>query len=157
MDSSFDPAAFLQSTTTEVNEEREKIPVGWYTAQIGEIDSKNAKSGTIGKGDRLGDPWLMIRVPLKLQLPAEVQAKGLPAEFQLTDSVFIDLTPQGSVDNSKGKNPRQRIYRDAAGLNKPGEPFSWQMLMGRPVKVEVKHKVLPDGRIIEEIGNILGA
>lgn len=154
--SAFDPAAFLATQQTEVNEERPRIPVDLYTAVIGELNPEKIKTGTYGKGERIGQPWMSMPVPLKLQLPAEVQALGLPAEFQLTDNVFIDLTASGGIDNAKGRNTRQLEYRKATGTNNPGEPFSWLMLQGRPVKVQVKHEMY-EGRIMEKVGVILPA
>lgn len=158
--SAFDPAVFLDATTTEVNEKRDPIPTenpdaadGMYIALIGEITTQD---GTIGKGDRTGQPWVSMVIPLKLQLGPQCQAKGLPAEFQLTDRAFLDLTPQGRLDNSKGKNRGQRVYRDATGMNKPGEPFAWRMLTGRTVKVKVAHE-LYEGNIVEKVAMILPA
>lgn len=163
MSSVFDPAAFLSATTTEVNERRPNIPAdnpespdGCYSAMIGEIKPENLKSGTIGKGDKTGQPWLQIPVPLKLQLPPAVQALGLPGEFQLTDGVFVDLTPQGGMDNAKGKNRQQKAYRDATGTNNPGEPFSWMMLTGKWVKVKLAHEIY-NGNIVEKVAAILPA
>lgn len=158
--SAFDPAAFLDATTTEVNEKRPTIPAdnpddpnGTYTALIGEIKTD---SGTVGKGDNAGKPWISMVIPLKLQLPAAVQALGLPAEFQLTDRVFLDLTPEGGLDNSKGKNRGQRAYREATGMNKPGETFAWRMLQGKVVKVKLAHE-LYNGNIVEKISAVLPA
>jgi len=159
-DSIFNPEAFLDAQQTEVNEKRATIPAenpassdGLYMAIIGEIKTA---SGLIGKGDRLGQPWLQMLVPLKLQLPAEVQALGLPPEFQLTDRPMLDLTPQGGLDNSKGKNNAQRIYREATGLNKPGETFAWRMMQGRPVKVKVAHEMY-QGSIVEKVAGVFPA
>lgn len=156
--SAFDPNVFLDATTTEVNEKRAIIPVdnpdspdGLYTAVIGEIKTD---SGTIGKGDNIGKPWISMIVPLKLQFGPAVQGLGLPAEFQLTDRAFLDLTPQGGLDNSKGKNNQQRKYRDATGLNQPGESFSWRMLTGKMVKVKLAHE-LYEGNIVEKVSQIL--
>lgn len=161
MTSAFDPQSFLNAQITEVNEKRPLIPAdnpetpdGMYTAVIGEI--KDTKSGTIGKGDKTGQPWLSVQVPLRIQLPPSVQAMGLPAEFQFTDGVFIDLTPTGAVDNGKGKNARQRIYRDATGTNVSGEPFAWRMLQGKVVKVKIVHKPYNDS-FVENIGMLLPA
>jgi len=154
----FDPNIFLDAQITEVNEKRPPIPTenpddpnGLYTALIGEIKTD---SGVIGKGDRIGQPWCSMVVPLKLQFPPAIQALGLPAEFQLTDRVFLDLTPQGSLDNSKGKNRGQKAYRDATGLNEPGTTFAWRMLTGRVVKVKVAHE-LYEGSIVERVAAIL--
>jgi hypothetical protein len=160
MSSVFDPQAFLEAQTSEVNEKRATIPVdnpddpqGLYTAVIGEI---KPASGTIGKGERAGQPWLQMVVPLKLQLPPSVQALGLSSEFQVTDRPMLDLTPQGGLDNSKGKNNAQRIYREAADLNKPGEVFSWRMLTGKVVKVKLAHE-LYNGNIVEKVSAVFKA
>lgn len=156
----FDPSTFLDAVQTEVNEKRATIPAdnpdspdGLYMAQIGEIKTA---SGVIGKGERTGQPWLQMVVPLKLQLPPQVQALGLSAEFQLTDRPMIDLTPQGGIDNAKGKNNAQRIYRDATGLNKPGEPFAWRQMQGKTVKVRVQHE-LYNGNVVEKVGGVFPA
>lgn len=158
MTSAFDPNLFLDAQISEQNEKRATIPVdnpdasdGLYTAVIGEIKTD---SGTIGKGENIGKPWISMVVPLKLQFGAALQGLGLPSEFQLTDRVFLDLTAQGGLDNSKGKNNRQRIYRDATGLNKPGEVFSWRMMTGRVVKVKVVHE-LYEGNLVEKPGQVL--
>jgi hypothetical protein len=160
MSSVFDPNTFLDAVQTEVNEKRATIPAdnpdasdGLYLAVIGEIKTA---SGIIGKGERTGSPWLQMVVPLKLQLPAQVQALGLSPEFQLTDRPMIDLTPQGGVDNAKGKNNAQRIYRDATGLNKPGEPFSWRQMQGKMVKVRVAHE-LYNGNVVEKVAGVFAA
>jgi hypothetical protein len=158
MVSSFDPNVFLHAQTTEVNEKRPPLPAdnpaaedALYLAVIGEIKTA---SGTIEKGDRAGQPWVSMLVPLRIQVPPEVQSIGLNPELTLTDRVFLDLTPQGTLDNSKGKNRQQRVYREATGMNKPGEPFSWSMLQGRTVKVKLTHE-LYNGEIVERISNIL--
>lgn len=158
MSSQFDPSVFLDATTTEVNEKRPPLPTensddpnGLYTAVIGEI---KADSGTIGKGERTGQPWICMVVPLRLQVPPAIQALGLPPELTLTDRAFLDLTPQGGIDNSKGKNRQQRVYRDACGMNKPGEPFAWRMLQGKVVKVKVAHELYNEA-IQERVAAVL--
>lgn len=158
MQSAFDPSVFLDATTTEVNEKRALIPTenpstadGLYVAVIGEIKTD---SGTIGKGDRAGQPWISMVIPLKLQLGSKLQALGLPPEFQLTDRAFLDLTPQGGLDNSKGKNNAQRKYREATGTNNPGMAWAWRQLTGRTLKVKVVHE-LYEGNIVEKVGQVL--
>ena len=156
--SQFDPSTFLDAQQNEVNEKRPLLPTenpedtnGLYTAVIGEITTG---SGTIGKGDRAGQPWISMIIPLKFQIPGAVQALGLPAELTITDRAFLDLTPQGSIDNGKGKNRAQRNYREACELNQPGHPFAWRMLTGRMVKVKVTHEPYQD-TVQEKITNIL--
>ena len=160
MTSAFDPNVFLDAQTTEVNEKRPPLPAenpaesdGLYLAVIGEIKTA---SGQIEKGDRAGQPWVSMLVPLRIQVPSEVQSLGLNPELTITDRVFLDLTPQGALDNSKGKNRAQRTYREACDMNKPGEPFAWRMLQGRTVRVKLSHE-LYDGNIQERISGIFGA
>jgi len=159
--SQFDPQSFLDATILDANEKRPPLPTecpgepnGLYTAVIGEI--KEPKTGTIGKGERIGQPWISIPVPLRIQVPGEVQALGLPPELTITDGVFLDLTPQGAIDNGKGKNNRQRIYREATGTNTPGEPWNWRKLEGRLVKVKITHEEY-NGATQERVGNIFPA
>lgn len=159
--SQFDPLAFLSAQQTEVNEKRSLVPAGFYTAIIGEIKPENTKSGQYTKGDNVGKPWVQIRLPLKLQLASgqvpQAIIDELGTEFQLSDGIFIDMKDDFTEDNSKGKNNRKRMYRDALGMNEKGSAFSWLATTGRPIKVEVKHKVLEDKRIVEEVGNVLPA
>ena len=158
--SAFDPQVFLDAQQTEVNEKRPTLPAenpddsnGLYTALIGEIKTE---SGIVGKGDKAGQPWVSMIIPLKLQLPSAIQALGFQAEFTLTDRVFLDLTPSGSIDNAKGKNRGQKAYRDATDTNKPGVPFAWRQLQGKLVKVKVNHELYQDA-ISERVSAILKA
>ena len=160
MTSPFDPTAVLDAQITESNEKRPPLPTenpdaadGLYIAQIGEITTA---SGIIGKGDNAGKPWISMVVPLRIQVPPSLQSTGLPAELQLTDRVFLDLTTNGQMDNSKGKNRAQRNYREACGLNKPGETFAWRMLQGKVVKVQVKHELYQEA-VQERVGQVLAS
>lgn len=155
--SSFDPNVFLDAQTTEINERRPTLPAdnpaspdGLYTAVIGEIKTA---TGIIEKGNRAGQPWVSMIIPLRFQIPQELQASGVPPELTFTDRAFLDLTPQGGLDNSKGKNSAQRAYRSACDLNKPGEPFAWRMLQGRVVRVKITHEIY-QGNIQERVSGI---
>lgn len=156
--SAFDPNVFLDAQQTEVNEKRPPLPTenpddpnGLYTAVIGEIKTD---AGTISKGDRTGQPWVSMVIPLRIQVPGVIQALGLPEELTITDRAFLDLTPQGGIDNAKGKNRQQRAYRDATGTNVPGEAFAWRMLTGRVVKVKIAHELYQES-LQEKIAAIL--
>lgn len=156
--SQFDPQAFLDAQQNEVNEKRPPLPTenpdspdGLFMAVIGEISTA---TGTIGKGDKAGQPWISMIVPLRIQVPAAVQGIGLPPEITLTDRAFLDLTAQGTIDNSKGKNRQQRAYREATDLNRPGEPFAWRMLQGKVVKVKIAHELYQE-QIQERVAAVL--
>jgi len=158
----FDPDLFLAAQQTEVNEARELFPVsnpadaqGLYLGVVGEVTTA---SGTIGKGDRTGQPWISVVIPIEFDVPQRLQSeKSLPARFKFTDRVFLDLTPDGKgIDNSKGKNVSQRMYREALDMNKPGEPFSWKNAQGRPIKFQLAHEMY-EGRIIEKVKAVFRA
>lgn len=156
--SQFDPSVFLDAQITDANEKRPPLPVdnpddanGLYLAVIGEIKTD---SGTIGKGDNMGKPWVSMLIPLRLQIPPAVQGLGLPQELTITDRAFLDLTASGGLDNAKGKNRRQKDYRDATGTNVAGVPWAWRQLQGKTVKVKINHELYQD-QIQERIGAIL--
>ena len=156
--SSFDPSVFLDAQVNEANEKRPPLPTenpentnGLYQAVIGEIKTD---SGTIGKGDRIGQPWISMLIPLRIQVPSSVQGLGIPPEITLTDRAFLDLNAQGGLDNSKGKNRRQKDYRDATGTNVAGVPWAWRQLQGKMVQVKINHELYQD-QIQERVGNVL--
>lgn len=154
---SFDPQQFLQAQVSEVNEKRAPLPTenpaspdGLYTAVIGDI---KMESGTIEKGDRAGRPWLAAVIPLKIEVPQQLQdGLKLPPVLQLTDRAFIDLTDQNTIDNAPGRNRRQKEYREALDLNKPGDIWSWSKANGQVVKLKHAQKMY-NGEILDDVQN----
>lgn len=143
--SAFDPESFLHAQVTEVNEKRPPLPEenpaetsGTYLAVIGDVTSKS--------GDKDGKPWVSMIVPLKIDVPQQLQdSLKLPPQLTLTDRAFIDLTADGKgIDNSPGKNRAQKAYREALDLNKPGDVFSWSKLSGQVIRVKIKHELYND-------------
>jgi hypothetical protein len=159
--SQFNPEDFLNAQVTEVNERRVPLPTenpddanGLYTAVIGEVTTA---SGVISKGDKTGQPWVSMVIPLKLEIPKQFQdSLGYSPNFTVTDRAFLDLTPQGGLDNGPGKNRQQKNYREATDLNKPGDVFAWRMLTGKVVKVKIAHEVY-EGAVQERVANVLRA
>jgi len=147
--SNFDPNVFLTQPTTTVDERRPPLPVdnptepdGLYMAFIGEITTA---SGTIGKGERAGQPWVSMVIPLKIQVPQRLQeGLKLRQELTITDRAFLDLTPEGTSDDAPGRNRKRKDYREATGMNNPGEPFIWSQLSGKVVKVKIAHETYND-------------
>lgn len=158
-DSPFDPATFLDATTSDVNSALPPLPVenparsdGLYPGVIGEV---KPDSGIIGKGDRTGQPWLQMVVPIKIDIPQQLQdALGYPAVYTMTDRVMIDLTPQNTIDNSKGKNRGQKAYRDALNMNKVGDVWSWRKATGQPVGVKIEQEMY-QGRPVAKVATVL--
>lgn len=161
--SGFDPAVFLHAQQSEVNTKRPPLPVanpasadGFYTAIIGEVKTA---SGSIDKGERVGEPWLQMIIPLTIEVPQQVQdAMKLKLEkgtITLTDRAFIDLLPGGKgIDNSTGRNLRQKMYREALDKNKPGDVFAWAAAQGQVVKVAIEHEMY-NGEPVDRIARVV--
>lgn len=149
----FDASQFLDTTINESNEKRPPLPTenpdspdGLYTAVVGEIKPR--------AGEKDGKPWVSMGVPLAIEVPASLQASmKLPPQLTITDNAFIDITEGGLIDNTPGKNRRQKQYRDATGQNTPGQPWSWRKLTGQVVKIRISHDDY-QGAIQERIAGI---
>ena len=148
--SQFDPQSFLDAQITEAFVKRPPLPVGDYTAVIGEIAARTWQ----GKKDptKSGIAW---DVPLTIEIPAAIQQElGLTnSTITLQDSVMIDLTPNGTINTAPGANRRLRAYRDATDNNVPGKPFSARMLTGAVVTVKIAHDIWEDAPV-EKISGI---
>jgi hypothetical protein len=153
MASVFDPASFLDATLTEPTIKRPPIPIGDYTAVIGEVKARAWQ----GKTDptRSGIAW---DVPLTVEVPPEIQTElGLTqATITLTDGIMLDLTDNGTIDNGPGRNRRLRMYRDAVDMNKPGDSFSARLMTGKVIKVKISHDVWED-QPVERVAGVTKA
>jgi hypothetical protein len=149
MTSAFDPSAFLDATTTEAATARPPLPVGDYVATISDIEFKNGISA------KTGNPWNKAEMILSLEIPGEVRDLiGIStANLTLRDGVMLDVTPQGGLDWSPGKNRGLRNYRVATDNNEPGKAFSLSMLKGQIVRVKVGHEAYED-RLLERINGV---
>lgn len=148
--SAFDPSSFLDATIDTPTEKRPPLPVGDYTATIGEIAVRPWQ----GKKDPTKS-GIAYDIPLTIEVPADVQAAlGISVStLSLKDSIMLDLTDNGTIDNSPGKNRRLRVYREAADLNKPGDVFSARKLTGVVIKVKIGHD-LWEGQPIEKVEGV---
>lgn len=161
MASQFDASAFLTATSETPNVRRPPLSImnpeaadGFYRGTIGEIkmemgESPDKKTGAPRK-------WLQAIVPIEVTLPSAEKARlGWEKDtLILVDRVFIDLTEAGTIDNAVGRNRGQRMYREAADMNKPGDSFSWARMQGRPVKVKVGNEVYK-GEIQDYVDGVL--
>lgn len=161
MDASlFDPQSFLDATLDKPSVRRPPLPVenpdapdGLYMATLGEPKPRTWQ----GKADpsRSG---IAFDIPVKIDVPPSVKEQlGLDTSVvTLGDSIMLDLTEQGAIDNGPGKNRRLRIYREATDLNKPGDVFSFRKLEGKLVKVKIEHEVY-QGDIMDRVNTVLKA
>lgn len=151
--SAFNPEAFLDATLTDPTEKRKPLPVGDYTAIIGAVTARAWQ----GRADttKSGIAW---DIPLTIDVPAAVQAElGMDqSTLNLKDSIMLDLTDNGTIDNGPGKNRRLRAYREATDMNKPGDVFSARKMEGRVILVKIAHDMW-EGQPIERVTGVVAA
>lgn len=138
----FDPQAFLNMTTTDASVKRPPLTIGDYVGVIGEPtirDWVSPKDPTkAGKA---------VDFMISLEVPPEEQARiGIDkSTLDIKDGFILDLTPAMGLDMAVGKNGGLRRYRDATGLNVPGQPFNIMMLQGKVIRVKIGHREYPEG------------
>lgn len=151
--SMFNPETFLDATLDAPTEKRPLLPTGDYVAVIGEVTARAWQ----GQKDptKSGIAW---DIPLTLEIPADVQAalKITVSNIMLSDSIMLDITEAGTIDNSPGKNRKLRTYREATDLNKQGDSFSARKLTGKIVRVKLSHD-LYKGEPVERIDGVVRA
>lgn len=134
MTSAFDPQTFGQMTITESNStESVLVPVGEYGASITDkkIDTWKAKDGS-SEGLKMFVFW-------NVEDP-EVRALTGRDKNIVRQEMMFDLTENGALATGKGMNVRLGRLREAVGLNTPGQPFSFDMLVGRSARVSIGHR-----------------
>lgn len=149
--SQFDPALFLDATTTEASVKRPPLPAGQvFRGIVGE-----PKSRAWTKRDDPSKGGIAIDVPIEIDLTPYKEALG-PDFFgidkvTLVDGIMVDMTvDQKGIDWSPGKNGKFRRWRDALNMNVAGEPFSPRMMQGRMVSVKISHRV-HEGEIYDQV------
>ena len=131
---SFDPNTFLNATFTEENDTKViPFPAGEYLALAEKVDVKtwSSKDGS-SSGIKLEILWDIQDDNVKALLGRDT--------VKCAQQQMLDLTDTGALDMGKGKNVGLGRIREALGLNKPGEPFSFGMIQGRMAKVVVSHR-----------------
>jgi hypothetical protein len=140
----FDASVFESQQFNDANDTRYvAIPEGEYLALIKEKKFRQEKGYTI-----LDVTWLIDDAGVK-------EATGMK-EPTVRQSIFLDVTQSGGLDFGKGKNVRLGRLREATGLNTPGQPFSFNMLEGRPARISVKHR-LHDGETYSDVKEVTKA
>lgn len=80
------------------------------------------------------------------------------AEPTVRHDLWLDVTPQGSLDMSKGKNVDLGRTREAVGLNDPSKPFKFDHILGRMARLVIKHRTDDrNGDIFAQVSRITSA
>lgn len=128
----FNPETFLNtSTTEEFATSRVPVPEGEYVSVIKEIKPRQAKD----KG--------VLDIIWGIDDPEVAELTGF-ASPQIRQSIFLDLTEQGSLAIGKGKNVALGKLREAVGQNQKGRPWKPGDLVGQVAKINVVHRMYED-------------
>jgi hypothetical protein len=154
--SSFDPAQFLDATTTEALVKRPPLPVGDYLGITGEIKSRTWTSNKPEAKVKSGIVFdLAVTIDLSQYPETQAALGGIP-QVILNGSIMIDRNEAGAIDWGTGKNGALRRWREALGMNNPGETFSPRQMSGRPIRVKIKHRIY-EGEAYDEIDSVAKA
>jgi hypothetical protein len=135
----FDPNMFLNSEVTgEMETQYSPIPEGEYNAFIEKVEPRVTTTGRA-----------IMDVHWKVDAPGNEEAN----ERQVRQSIFLDLTEQGTLDRGKNKNVQLGRLRDALSQNGP-QPWNPGMLSGGVAKVLVKHRAGDDGAIFTDVKGV---
>lgn len=132
----FDPNQFLEQTFTEANDtKRIPCPIGEFQAEIASatVNSWASKKNPENAGLKLDLQW-------RIHDQGALEATNR-SEVTVKQSVMLDLTESGGLDMRQGKNIGLGRLRAAVGLNTPGQPFSFNMLVGRMAVAQVTHRI----------------
>jgi hypothetical protein len=143
MSTQFDPQAFLDASITEANDTKViPVPMGEYTGIIASVIPRTwqSKDGT-QSGIALDIKWFVEDQDVKAFLGRD--------EVQIKQGIMLDVTPEGRLDTSKGKNIGLGRLRMAVNMNQPGQAFSFQNLPGQMAKITVKHRIDGDDTFAE--------
>ena len=145
------PEAFADAVVTEANSTVIiPVPEGEYLALADKAEVKQWASKT--------DP---TRAGLKVVIQWKIEDQSVRETVgrdvvTVRQDVMLDLTDDGKLDVSKGKNVALGKLRAAIDLNAPGQPFAISMIQGRMAKVIVRQRV--DGETIyTDVAGVLHA
>lgn len=136
MESTFDTDAFLNMQVEGENSTSTvPIPVGEYQGLADAIGVKSwqSKDDPDKAGLMLNITWLIEDEGVKSFLERDTVKIG--------QTVFLDLTENGTLDMGKGKNVQLGRLREALNLNQPGVAFSFNQLQGQMAKVSIDHGI----------------
>lgn len=149
----FDPQSYLSATINEPTTRRPPIPAGLILPGI--ITAVTARPWQGKKDSTKSGIAMDVAIEVDVSSVPQLSGSGFTS-VKLTDGIMLDLTESDMIDNSAGKNGKMRRYREALNMNKPGEAFSFQAMVGRPIKVKVKHEEY-EGELLDKVDSVVRA
>lgn len=128
----FDPETFLATNINDAMSTKVvPIPEGMWKAQISEIGARS--------GEKDGKGWASLDLTWEI-LDDELKKKLNRDKVTCRQQMFLDLTPEGGLDFSEGRNVSLGRVREALGQNKKGRPWAPSHLKGGVAVVQIKHR-----------------
>lgn len=151
--SNFDPNQFLDAQITEESKRRPPVPAGMDL--IGTITDVTVRGNIQGKKDPTKS-YNFLDVKIEAQTTPALQAEGHPPTVTYVDGIILDVTDAGQLDMAPGKNLKLGRYRNALGMNVAGQPFSPRQMIGRTIRIKIKHEAF-DGDMLDKVDSIAKA
>jgi len=134
MPGSFDPTSFMDASFEgQLDTKLVPVPIGEWAAVIEDPKMTEWKSKD---GEKSG--W-KLSMMLKIEAP-EVAAITKRDINRVRHDIMLDITENGTLDMGPGKNIGLGQLREALGMNKPGEKFSFRSFDGKMLKTRVGHR-----------------
>ncbi len=127
----FSPEAFLSTVVQgEMSTRISPVPIGVYTATIAKLTPRAATPNG--------------NVPCDVSF--EIDDANLKAtlgrdKITTRQTLWLDFTESGALDDGKDKNTGLGKLREAVGQNRKDQPWSPSMLIGQPLRVKVEHQI----------------
>lgn len=141
MNSNFDPTSFLDAPVNGASATAYiPHPPGDFPAIISKLAVRQVEDK-----QNIGQQRTLVDVSYETDDANAREVTGLPKPV-VRQTLFLDLTEDGKLDMSKGKNVSLGRLREALGLNDPEKPFAFSQLYGQPCIVRVVHNPSKDGK-----------
>ena len=129
----FDPESFLNSEQQgALDTQLIPAPEGEWNAQIEEITPRAIT-------DKNGEERALLNITWNIMDQEVAQHTGRDRNT-VRQAVFLDLTDEGALDMSKGKNVQLGQLREALGQNDPKKAWKPADMQGQMAKVRVSHR-----------------
>jgi hypothetical protein len=131
--STFNPDTFMNTEITDASATSfPTVPESEYIAFVKEIKPRSTDSGKA-----------ILDLTWSIDDAAVEAATGMKNPT-VRQSIFLDITESGGLDNGKGKNVALGRVREALNQNQAGKPWAPGMLIGGVAKITVKHRMVDD-------------
>lgn len=138
-----------ESTSTQVI----LIPEGDYPAMV-DSDGIGLADFKYKQGERAGQTGYRMTVKWVIQDDDGSVERAIGRKPVITQSVMLDVTPEGGLDMGEGRNIQLGRLREAVDQNRDGQPWQPAMLIGQMARIMVKHSVGTSGDPMQNVDRV---